>query len=43
MSQLPVINATEYPGGVVCIDTGFMRDRMAAAYLLEAGSHAAFI
>jgi glyoxylase-like metal-dependent hydrolase (beta-lactamase superfamily II) len=40
---MPAINATEYPGGVVCVDTGFMRDRLAGAYLLEAEDCVAFI
>ncbi|NIM69302.1 MAG: MBL fold metallo-hydrolase [Xanthomonadales bacterium] len=39
----PPVNAMEYPGGVLAIDTGFMRDRKASSYLLEAGSEAAFI
>jgi glyoxylase-like metal-dependent hydrolase (beta-lactamase superfamily II) len=43
MEKQPCINATEYPGGVLAIDTGFMRQRMACSYLLEADSEAAFI
>ena len=31
------------PGGVLAIDTGFMRARMACSYLLEAGMEVAFI
>jgi glyoxylase-like metal-dependent hydrolase (beta-lactamase superfamily II) len=33
----------EYEGGVLAIDSGFTRDRMAACYLLEAGDEVAFI
>ncbi len=43
MKQQPCIGATEYPGGVLAIDTRFMRERMACSYLLEAGNEAAFI
>ncbi len=43
MSQLPTINATEYPGGVICIDTGYVRDRLAGCYLVEANDCVAFI
>jgi glyoxylase-like metal-dependent hydrolase (beta-lactamase superfamily II) len=43
MSQLPAVNAIEYPGGVICIDTGFARDCMAGSYLLEADTCVAFI
>jgi glyoxylase-like metal-dependent hydrolase (beta-lactamase superfamily II) len=37
------INAIQYPGGVSAIDAGFMREQMAACYLMEAGSELAFI
>ncbi len=37
------INVTEYSGGVVAIDGGFVREQMAACYLLEAASEVAFI
>ncbi len=45
---MPVIKAVcikvrEYPGGVVAIDSGQVRDEMAACYLLEAGQHVAII
>ncbi len=33
----------QYAGGISAIDTGFMREQMAACYLLEAGSELAFI
>lgn len=37
------IKIREYPGGVLAIDSGQMRDEMAACYLLEAGDHVAII
>jgi glyoxylase-like metal-dependent hydrolase (beta-lactamase superfamily II) len=37
------ISVTEYPGGVLCIDSGFSRDRMAACYLLESENEVAII
>jgi glyoxylase-like metal-dependent hydrolase (beta-lactamase superfamily II) len=43
MDKLPCINASEYHGGVLSIDTGFIRERMASSYLVEGGSEAAFI
>ena len=43
MQNLPCINVSEYSGGVLSIDTGFMRDRMTSSYLVEAGSEVAFI
>lgn len=36
-------NATEYAGGVVAIDSGFVRPRMAACYLLEGADEVAVI
>ena len=36
-------NVTEYPGGVTAIDSGYVRENMAACYLLEAGAEVAFI
>lgn len=36
-------NVTEYPGGVTAIDSGYVRENMAACYLIEAGTEAAFI
>jgi glyoxylase-like metal-dependent hydrolase (beta-lactamase superfamily II) len=43
MSQPPLVNATEYPGGVICVDTGYVRDRLAGAYLLEADDRVAIV
>jgi len=37
------INVRQYPGGVSAIDAGFMREQMAACYLIDAGSELAFI
>lgn len=37
------VPVNEYPGGVLCVDSGFMRDRMASCYVLEAGSELAII
>ena len=34
---------SEYTGGISAIDAGFMREQMAACYLLEAGPEVAFI
>lgn len=38
-----VIKVREYPGGVVAIDSGLVRNEMAACYLLEAGNQVAII
>lgn len=43
MSQQGLVHATEYPGGVICVDTGYLRDRLAGAYLLESKREVAFI
>ena len=43
MNEIQPERVTEYPEGVVCIDTGFVRPAMAASYLVEAGDEAAFI
>lgn len=37
------INVTEYADGVIVIDSGFVRENMAACYLVEAGTEVAFI
>ncbi len=37
------ISVTEYDGGIVAIDAGFVREHMVACYLVEAGSEVAFI
>jgi glyoxylase-like metal-dependent hydrolase (beta-lactamase superfamily II) len=39
----PCIKVREYPGGVLAIDSGQVRNEMAACYLLEAGDVAAII
>jgi len=36
-------SVTEYPGGVVAIDSGYVRENMAACYLIEAEAEVAFI
>jgi glyoxylase-like metal-dependent hydrolase (beta-lactamase superfamily II) len=41
--QTGVIKVREYPGGVLAIDSGLVRDEMAACYLLEAGNQVAVI
>ena len=33
----------EYPGGVLAIDSGYVRENLAACYLLEGESEVAFI
>jgi hypothetical protein len=38
MSATDCISVNEYAGGVLCIDSGLMRDRMAACYILESGT-----
>ena len=42
-STSPCIKVREYPGGVLAIDSGQVRNEMAACYLLEAGDAAAVI
>jgi len=37
------ISLTEYTGGVLAIDAGFMGEHMVACYMMEAGSEVAFI
>jgi glyoxylase-like metal-dependent hydrolase (beta-lactamase superfamily II) len=43
MSSIEGISTQDYAGGVTVIDAAFHRERMAASYLMEAGSEAAFI
>lgn len=43
MTAIEQISFQEYTGGVVVIDADFHRKHMAACYLVEAGSEAAFI
>lgn len=34
---------TEYPGGILAVDSGYVREKMAACYLVEAGAEVAFV
>lgn len=43
MTKTHDFNVTEYPGGVLAIDSGFGRENMTACYMLEAESEVAFI
>jgi len=43
MSQSECISVNEYAGGVLAIDAGFVREYMAACYLLETQSEVAFV
>ncbi len=43
VSTAPCIKVREYPGGVLAIDSGQVRNEMAACYLLEAGDKVAII
>jgi glyoxylase-like metal-dependent hydrolase (beta-lactamase superfamily II) len=43
MSKKDNFNVTEYPGGVLAIDSGYHRENLAACYMVEAGSQVAFI
>lgn len=43
MSQASCISVQEYPGGVLAVDSGFLRDRMATCYVLEADDEVAII
>lgn len=43
MTSNPCVYAQEYPGGVVAVDSGFTRERMAACYLLEGAGAVAII
>ena len=43
MNDSRVITVNEYPEGILAIDTGIVRDRMACCYLLEAQSQVAVI
>jgi len=43
VSNATCIKVREYPGGVLAIDSGLVRDEMAACYLLEAGDKVAII
>lgn len=42
-SKASCISVQQYPGGVLAIDSGFVRDRMAACYILEADDELAII
>lgn len=42
-SESVCIKVREYPGGIVAIDSGLVRNEMAACYLLEAGDKVAII
>jgi glyoxylase-like metal-dependent hydrolase (beta-lactamase superfamily II) len=37
------ISAIEYPGGVLCVDSGYTREGMAACFIVESGSEVAII
>jgi len=43
MSMSEDFSVIEYPGGVLAIDSGYVRERLAACYLLEGESEVAFI
>jgi len=43
MTSSDLINIRQYEGGITVIDAGFVREQMAACYMLEAGSEVAFI
>jgi glyoxylase-like metal-dependent hydrolase (beta-lactamase superfamily II) len=43
VSQSDCISVSEYTGGVLCVDSGFVRDRMACCYILESDSEIAII
>jgi len=43
MTMIEDISVTEYDGGVLAIDADFVRDHMAACYMVEAESAVAFI
>jgi len=43
MTKYDGISVTEYDGGVLAIDGGFVREHMAACYMVEAASEVAFI
>ena len=43
MANYDGISVTEYDGGVLAIDAGFVREHMAACYMVEAASEVAFI
>lgn len=43
MTKYDGISVTEYDGGVLAIDAGFVREHMAACYMVEAGAEVAFI
>lgn len=42
-NEASCISVQEYPGGILALDSGFVRDRMAACYILEAGHELAII
>jgi len=43
MTTYDHISVTEYDGGILAIDAGFVREQMVACYLVEAASEVAFI
>jgi glyoxylase-like metal-dependent hydrolase (beta-lactamase superfamily II) len=43
MTRSQCISVNEYTGGVLCVDSGFERDRMASCYVLESGNEVAII
>ncbi len=43
MTKTDCISVNEYSGGVLCVDSGFLRDRMASCYLVESDSEVAII
>ncbi len=43
MPPTDCISVNEYPGGILCVDSGYVRDCMAACYLVESESETAII
>ena len=43
MTKTDCISVIEYPGGVLCVDSGFVRDRMASCYIVESDAEVAII
>lgn len=43
MSAADCISVNEYSGGILCVDSGFQRDRMAGCFLVESGREVAII